>query len=45
MLLNSSYEGSKILRYLKDSPWKGLLFANCGHKGLENHYDADSAGC
>ena len=34
----------RILRYLKGTPGKGLLFANNGHLEVEVYADADWAG-
>jgi hypothetical protein len=35
----------RILRYLKGTPGKGLLFRNNGHLTIDGYSDADWASC
>jgi hypothetical protein len=35
----------RILRYLKSSLEKGLMFKSHGHLNIEGYYDADWASC
>ena len=35
----------RILRYLKSSPGKGLMFESHGHLNVEGYCDADWASC
>jgi hypothetical protein len=35
----------RILKYIKESPVKGLWFKSNGHLRIEGYYDADWVGC